>query len=104
MYFFRANFCGICNIDSGETNSQDCMADPMGLEPLGTELREHKGGRPFRECASSLHMPVSMTMTTKAKCNQVIRFIVSKSTAVFEMMNLKITHRTAYLAPPTIPL
>jgi hypothetical protein len=43
-------------------------------------------------------------MATKAKCNQVIEFIVSKSTAVFEMMNLKITLRTAYLALPTIPL
>jgi len=43
-------------------------------------------------------------MATKAKCNQVIRFVVSESTTVFEMMNLKITHRTAYLASPTIPL
>jgi hypothetical protein len=47
---------------------------------------------------------VLMTVAATAKCNQIIRFIVSKSTAVFEMMNLKITHRTAYLALPTISL
>jgi hypothetical protein len=57
-----------------------------------------------RRGAASLHGGVLMTMATKAKCNQVIQFIVSKSTAVFEMVNLKITHGTAYLAPPTIPL
>jgi len=43
-------------------------------------------------------------MATAAKCNQVIEFIVSKAAAMLEMMNLKITHRTAYLASATIPL
>ena len=51
-----------------------------------------------------LRVSMLMTMATNTKRNQVIRFIVSKSTAVLEMMNLKITHRTADLAPPTIPL
>ena len=51
-----------------------------------------------------LRVSMLMTMATKAKRNQVIRFIVSKSTAVFEMMNLKIPHRTTYLAAPTISL
>ena len=68
--------------------------------------------RLFRELVAEQYEPglielrvsMLMTMATKAKRNQVIRFIVSKSTAVFEMMNLKITHRTAYLAPPTISL
>jgi hypothetical protein len=73
----------------------------MGFEPPGAS---RKASRTIREGAASLHASVLMTMATKAKCNQVIRFIVSKSAAVFEMMNLKITHRTAYLAPPTIPL
>ena len=68
--------------------------------------------RLFRELVAEQYEPglielrvsMLMTMATKAKRNQVIRFIVSKWTAVFEMMNLKITHRTAYLAPPTISL
>jgi hypothetical protein len=51
-----------------------------------------------------LRVSMLMTMATNTKRNQVIRFIVSKSTAVFEMMNLKITHGTAYLAAPTVPL
>jgi hypothetical protein len=41
---------------------------------------------------TSLHGSVLTTMATKTKCDQVVEFIVSKLTAVFEMMNLKITH------------
>ena len=65
------------------------------------EISKNEGGL---ESVLSLHVFVLMTMAIMAKCNQVLEFIVSESTAVFEMMSLKITHKTAYLAPPTIPL
>jgi hypothetical protein len=45
-----------------------------------------------------------ITMAAKTERNQVVQFIVSKSTALSEMMNLKIPHRTTYLAAPTISL